>query len=291
MIPDFSKDVIGTHIDIFCIEWSEGQKKELCSNIDLRLTRFEKKYSRFIRGNWLDQVNIDRIWMLDEDGMYMLQVALQVAKNTNGYFDPTITSQLSNLWYGREDHKNHGIGWESISLNTESSLVELKNNVLLEFWWVGKWYLIDIIQEIIEEYIETNNLPKPKYLINFWWDMYGIGGWKIGLENPNNFEEAVGIIELHWMYLACSSWSRRKWNNHHHLIDPHTGESANQVQATFIEWHSGIMTDAYATAFAVMPFSLACTVLESIPKIEWVILSNTWKFFQSSGSKSKLFTQ
>jgi FAD:protein FMN transferase len=290
MQPDFSIDTIGTHLDIYSLSWNEKQKKILQEQIWGLLYRFEKKYSRFIRGNWLDDVNISRSWTLDDDGMYMIKIALQVARATHGYFDPTITGQLSSLWYGREDHSNHSVWWESILLDEEHGAIQLKNDVILEFWWVGKWYLIDLLQEHIDEYYESYSLWVPNYLINFWWDLYGAGSWKIGLENPNNFEEAIGIIELKNTYLACSSGSRRKWKEHHHLVDPHTGKSAHEVQATFIEGRSWILTDAYATALAVMPYNLACETLEKTATIEGVILSSTGKFFQSSESEARLFT-
>jgi thiamine biosynthesis lipoprotein len=290
MQPDFSIDAIGTHLDIYSLNWTEEQKESLREKIRKLLYHFEQKYSRFIRGNWLDMVNITRSGALDNDGMYMMKIALQVARATGWYFDPTITGQLSSLWYGREEHINHSVWWESISIDEEKEEIQLKNDVILEFWWVGKWYLIDLLQEYIDEYYETHNLWVPNYLINFWWDIYGAGSWKIGLENPNNFEEAIGIIELKNTYLACSSGSRRKWREHHHLIDPHTGKSANEVQATFIEGRSWILTDAYATALAVMPYYLACQMLQKTTTLEGVILSSTGEFFQSSGSQARLFT-
>lgn len=42
--------------------------------------------------------------MLDADGYDMLSFALEVAKNTDGYFDPTIAATLASLGYGREEH-------------------------------------------------------------------------------------------------------------------------------------------------------------------------------------------
>lgn len=65
--------------------------------------------------------------------------------------------------------------------------------------------------------------------------MYGRGGWTVGLESPFAADEVIGTIILDNQFLACSAGTRRKWANHHHLIDPHTGESAEGVIATYIE--------------------------------------------------------
>lgn len=83
--------------------------------------------------------------------------------------------------------------------------------------------------------------------------MYGRGGWTVGLESPFASDEVIGTFSLVDDYLACSAGTKRKWADHHHLIDPKTGESAREVVATYITGSSGISTDSYATALSVMP--------------------------------------
>lgn len=91
-------------------------------------------------------------------------------------------------------------------------------------------------------------------------------------------------------FLACSSGSKRKWGTHHHLINPKTGESAREVVATFIEGKSGISTDSYATALAVMPFMEACETLFRHPDLEGIIMAADGRYFRSPGSKSEVFS-
>ena len=57
----------------------------------------------------------------------------------------------------------------------------------------------------------------------------------MGLESPSASDDVIGIISLEDHFLACSAGTRRAWGAHHHLIDPHTGESAREVAATYIE--------------------------------------------------------
>lgn len=65
--------------------------------------------------------------------------------------------------------------------------------------------------------------------------MYGRGSWQIGLENPFASDEIIGVIQLDDIFFACSAGTKRKWGDHHHLIDPHTGVSAREVIANYIE--------------------------------------------------------
>ncbi len=111
-----------------------------------------------------------------------------------------------------------------------------------------------------------------RFLINFGGDIYGKGGWTIGLESPFSSDEIIGTITLEDHYLASSAGTRRKWGSHHHLIDPHTGESSRDVISSYIEGQSGMVSDAYATTLCVMPWELACTVLENTPQITGVIV-------------------
>ncbi len=90
-------------------------------------------------------------------------------------------------------------------------------------------------------------------------------------------------------FLACSSGKKRKWGNHHHLIDPKTGESAHEVIATFIDGNSGISTDTYATALSVMPWEKAIETLKNTPEISGVLVCSDGIVFQKEGSAMELF--
>lgn len=283
----FNFEIIWTHLNL-SID-TPHSCEELFEKIRIRLTNFEEKFSRFIEGNWLDTLNLNRTWELDEDGKIMLSTALDVARMTDGYFDPTVWTRLSSLGYGKIQDRNHNIGYTHIRV--DGDIVTLGWDVILEFWWVGKWYLLDVLRAGVDDYFLSNSLPSPRYIIDFWGDLYAQwADWKIWLENPYNLEEVIGTLDLDGFFLACSSGSKRRWGNHHHLINPKTGESSDEVLATFIEWPSGILVDSYATALCVMPFESACELLFQHEQLEWVLLSKDGRFFQSPGSKGDIFT-
>ncbi len=280
-------DCIGTHLDI--IIYTDDSIAELVQLIESWLSFFESKYSRFISGNWLHNLNLERSWILDLDSKNMLMVMLEIAKNTDGYFDPTIGKRLTELGYGKKELqiKKVSQGWYGDYRDIEIiwDQVILHSNIELEFGWVGKGYLIDIIHGIIDNSI----FGSCKYLINFWGDMYGRGGWNIGLESPFASDEVIGTIMLEDLFLACSAGTKRRWWDHHHLIDPHTGESARDVIASYIEWSSGMITDGYATALCVMPWNLACEMLQKTPEISGVIIAKEGYIYQKEWSRSEAF--
>lgn len=94
---NFDLDIIGTHLSIRLESSSSTSVEEDFLCIEKRLKDFEQKYSRFIPGNWLHNLNIARKGILDEDASNMLLFALEVAQKTDGYFDPTIGKRLRDL--------------------------------------------------------------------------------------------------------------------------------------------------------------------------------------------------
>jgi FAD:protein FMN transferase len=297
----WSYNIIGTHLGI-AIDTTEDCST-LFSEIETRLQQFETKFSRFIEGNWLHELNISRRGILDDDAREMLGYALEIARRTDGYFDPTVGKRLTELGYWNkainseesvsvipaEAGINASKNWNYKDIEVVWDEVILHWDILLEFGWVGKGYLIDVIKDIITS--GTNIYSDTRYLINFWWDMYGRRGWKVGLESPFASDEVIGTHILDDGFLACSAGTKRRWwDGKHHLIDPHTGESAREVVASYIEGSSGISVDSYATALCVMPWERAVDTLQKTPEISGVIVKYDGTLFQKEGSKSELFS-
>ena len=148
-------DVIGTHLSIRVESSSSVSIEEDFLHIEQRLKDFDQKYSRFIPGNWLHHLNIHRKGILDTDASKMLSFALEVARKTDGYFDPTIGKRLRNLGYGNQDtevHMNENIfeeiftetlhkevgNYTDIVLGDMGNEVFLRKDIELEFGGVGK---------------------------------------------------------------------------------------------------------------------------------------------------------
>jgi FAD:protein FMN transferase len=279
-------DIIGTHLQI-SID-TPHSCDEVFSDIRIRLQDFEQKYSRFIEWNWLYSLNKNRTEEVSIDAKKMLQYMLQVARDTDWYFDPTVGKRLTELWYGNRKLEVESIKhdilsyWDYRDIEVEWDVVILHWNIILEFWWVGKWYLIDVMHDMLKIY--------PRFLINFGWDFYGKWGWIVWLENSFASDEVIGTHILDDGFLACSAGTKRKWENHHHLINPKTGESATEVIASYVEWISWMVVDVYATTLCVMPWELACETLEKTQEISGVIVSADGKIYQKAGSRAKVFS-
>ena len=83
---------------------------------------------------------------------------------------------------------------------------------------MGKGYLIDIVGEIVEK----NDIHD--FFINAGGDIVvkssGETNKRIGLENPENAKQAVGLVEINNMSICGSAGNRRVWDKYHHIINP-----------------------------------------------------------------------
>lgn len=289
----FEHSTIWTHLKIFVK--TNINIDDIFDEIRIFLDDFNNNYSRFIENNWLFSLNKNKkAYFISEHEKNMLYFMLELSNQTNWFFDPTIWKRLRELGYWNQKiffdnekfiHYNFD---DCVILNQD--FVEIKNNIEIEFWWIWKWYLIDYLVNILQK-----NLNNTEFLINFGWDMASVWKWKIALESPFNSDEAIGILFLENQFLACSAPTRRKFNNSHHLINPFSWESANEVVATFIHCSIKIknwwmLTDWYATALSVMDFENSKKYFLQNPYINGILIRNDKKTFATPHSKIELFS-
>lgn len=76
----FELDTLGTRLQIRIdsLHPCEG----VFSEVKSMLLAFDHTFSRFIPGNWLDELNKNRGGILDEDGRIMLEFSLEMAHRT-----------------------------------------------------------------------------------------------------------------------------------------------------------------------------------------------------------------
>ena len=148
-------------------------------------------------------------------------------------------------------------------------------------------WIFDFLQKNLPENID--------FLINFGGDMACRGTWKIALESPFVDGEAIGILEFSNSFLACSAGNKRKFGKSHHLINPHSGESAREISAVFLETpniiqNAGMLTDSLATAFSVMDWDFATQKINNFHKIQGVLVRKSGEFFKTPNSHMHLFS-
>ena len=91
---------------------SSNDPTQIVQDCFLLCDRFEQRYSRFIPGNWLDVLNAtqDKPIELDPEAEMLIRFSLDLAKKTEGRFDPTIIRTLESYGYDKDYSFQRKIG-------------------------------------------------------------------------------------------------------------------------------------------------------------------------------------
>jgi FAD:protein FMN transferase len=256
-MAQFNFSAIGTmwQIDIYTPLTSE-KEVEVFDLISKRINEFDGVYSRFNKDSLVTKMSREiGMYTLPPDAKDMFDIYYLLNDLTSGYFTPLVGDMLVDAGYDAhyslEPKKSLSNPKElSEVMNYEFPKLQIKIPTMLDFGAGGKGYLIDLVSQVLEH----NNIFE--YCIDAGGDMKhrGTEAIKVGLENPDNFSEVVGICELKNMSLCGSAGSRRKWAGFNHIMDPKTLTSVENIKAVWTVADTTLIADSLATClFFVHP--------------------------------------
>lgn len=225
--------------------------ESLLQRIYLRIETFDKAYSRF-RADSLVTIISQKAGThkLPPDGHTMLKLYERLYRASGGKVTPLIGQTIADAGYDAEyslDSKTvqRPPLWEDVLVYDEDSIT-VKQPVLLDFGAAGKGYLVDIVAELVEKAGIGN------FTIDAGGDILHRSArhdeLEVGMENPLDTSEAVGIVKISNQSLCASAGSKRSWGTFHHIIDPVELESPVDVIATWVLADDTMTADGLATA-------------------------------------------
>jgi len=262
----------------------------LLEQIQARITVFDRTYSRF-RSDSLVSRMATRAgkYELPLDGYALLHFYEQLYKATDGKVTPLIGQTMTAAGYDATYSFQPGKlvappRWEDILSYNEQHLT-LTQPTLLDFGAAGKGYLVDIVGELLQ----TAGLQD--FLINAGGDIVhrSSSGQQVtvGLENPYDTTEVIGTVQLSSQSLCASSGSKRQWQGYHHIIDPQTLVSPDDIMATWVIAEDTMTADGLATAlFFVEPAKLRQEFTFS-----YAVLQSDMQVHHSSDFPAELFIE
>ena len=168
--------------------------------------------------------------------------------------------------------------------NPATCELTVREPVLLDFGAAGKGYCVDLIATLIEfRGIES-------FVIDAGGDVCHRSSeripLRIGLENPLNASEVIGIATIVNQSVCGSAGNRRRWGRFHHTIDPRTLESPNELSAVWVVASSTMLADGLTTALQfALPEQLA-----SLGAFEFAVLSTENRLHTSPGFPAEFFS-
>ncbi|TBL76454.1 FAD:protein FMN transferase [Paenibacillus thalictri] len=202
-----------------------------------------------------------------------LRFALEVAKRTNGKFDPAIGATMTAHGFDRHYLTGdimHGppsdsATYRDIMLNDRNRTLYLRKPLTIDLGAVAKGFAVDLASHELKRY--------EGFVVNAGGDLYAGGAdengdsWKIGIQHPiyeDGLIQTVGLSNE----AVCTSGSYERRNaakaGMHHMIAPITKQSPNEWISCSVIAPYAMMADAFATAVFLLGLERGKRLLEQL---------------------------
>lgn len=287
----FAFEAIGTswQIDLYQ-DVSDNDQQLLLSKIKARIATFDQAYSRFRPDSLVSEMAKKAgTYTLPVDAAPMMAIYEVMYRLTGGAMTPLIGQVLVDAGYDanyslQTKEMHPAPAWDDV-ISYKSPTLILKQPALLDFGAAGKGYLIDIVSALIRDagissfcvdaggdihYANT----EPKTL-------------SIGLENPSNLQQVIGVAQLPPGQSICgSAGNRRAWGEFNHIINPKTLQSPKNILAVWAMAKTTLLADALTTALFFVPAS----ELQTTFAFEYIIIYADFSLEKSNSFPAELFS-
>ncbi|WP_144214059.1 FAD:protein FMN transferase [Shewanella donghaensis] len=197
--------------------------------------RIEQKYSRFLQGNIVWQLNNaqGKAVKIDVETAQLLKFSQQCYQLSGGAFDIS-AGPLMNLWRFDGSHQvPKASAIKSALTLVDFSAIDFTDSKLtmpaamsLDFGGIGKEYAVDSTAQQLSQ-----RWPNISVMVNFGGDIacpiLKEDGWQVGIENPQQLDNAAAQLTIRQGALATSGTTRRYFEvdsvRYGHIINPQTG--------------------------------------------------------------------
>ena len=238
------------------------------------------------------------------DFLLVIQKSLEYSQLTNGAFDITI-GPITALWRFDDDQgmlpssekinkKLPLVGYQGIYYDKVNGLVGLKMpGSGMDLGGIAKGYAVDQAVKVLQqEGIKAGIVNAGGDLRLFGHKTEKEKNWHIGIQHPRKPEGILLSLKITDKSIVTSGDYERFFLKdgirYHHIIDPKTGRPPHNCQGVTILAESTLAADALATAVFILGPDKGMKLIETLPKVEGIIVDNQGEVTLSSGLPSKV---
>ncbi len=276
---------------------------------------YENMISRTVEGSDIWQINhaAGNPVPVHDETLELLQSALSYAELTNGQIDPTIAT-LSALWNFSENNAAQGsaiipadaaiqealshVDYHAIQIDENTKTVTLTDpEASIDLGFIAKGYIADQMRtQLLSCNVEHA-------LIDLGGNILAIGGkpdsngqitdFRIGVRKPFSADgETLVVLPLKDKSVVSSGNYERYFEKdgtiYHHILDTSTGYPIqNHLYQVTILSDSSLEGDALSTTCYVLGLEKGMQLIESIPHVEAIFVTDDDELHYSSGIPSE----
>lgn len=253
-----------------------------------RIEEFDKTYSRFRSDSLVAQIAKKAgQYTFPRDAQRLFAFYRLLYEVSDGKVTPLIGGLLEAAGYDAaytlqpEETLPAVVDWKQVMWwNGETLFTHMP--VKLDVGAAGKGYLVDILAELCDE------LEVGQYVIDASGDILHNRdeAERVGLENPLDSTQVIGVADLRRKSLAASATNRRAWGEGmNHVFNPHTATPVKDVIATWVVADTTIAADGLATAL----FLCDPKKLQETFAFEYVRMFQNGRVEHSAGFEGEIF--
>ena len=261
--------------------------------------------------NWKNDSDVTRLnnnagiapVKVSQDTIAVLRVAHDVSELTRGKFDVTFGA-LTDIWRFDHDQDNvvpehdliearlKHIDYKAVEVDSTAGTAFIdRPGMKVHLGGIGKGYAVDraiallrdqgfrdfLIQAGGDLYVAGNDGPKP---------------WKLGIADPRGNHDPFAMVQISDGTLSTSGDYERFFmkdgKRYHHILDPDFGEPARGCRSVTLVSNKAVMADALAKGVFILGPAEGMKLIEQLPDIEGVIVTDDNDVMISSGLKGRV---
>jgi thiamine biosynthesis lipoprotein len=199
--------------------------------------------------------------------------AVELAKLTDGLFDPTVGKTMENAGFNRhyltgdriENNADESVSYHDITLDQVHQTLFLRKPLVIDLGAVAKGFAIDLAANELSDF--------EGFIVNAGGDIFAGGTdpnynkWTIGIQHPYEKDKIIDSIEIS-NEAICTSGSYERRNpsipTEHHLVNPKTKHSPNDWVSCSVAAPFAMMADGFSTAVFLQGFQNGRNFIEDL---------------------------
>ncbi len=301
-----SQYLMGTLVFVTGVAPEEEVAKKAVAAGLAEIRRIERLMSTWIPKSELSKVNIaagKHAVQVGPENMEVLRASLRMAALTEGGFNIAVGPAV-DAWNvsqeGRIPSQEELEAVRPLTLLVNIALDEQTGTVLLkhtgmkiDVGGIGKGYAADLVVGVMQKAGATAGVVALSGDIKTFGRMPDKERFVFGIQHPRKEQgQILGRIELENEGVSTAGDYQRfimkDGIRYHHILDPTTLQPARGCQSVTIIAKDGVMADGLDTGIFVMGPKKGMALIESLPDVEGVIVSEQGEVMVSSGLKDRL---
>jgi len=299
--------LMGCRYDITVVAPNEVEGNKYIDIAANEVTRIEKLISEWDSTTQISHVNFYagiRPVKVDKEVYDLIVRSIKISELTDGAFDITWAG-MNQIWKFDGSMKRlptdqevadavKTVGYKNIVLNKEDTTVFLKlKGMRLGFGGIGKGYGADKGAELLKSMGVPAGIMNASGDITAWGEQPDGKPWMIGITNPFNKEKVFSWFPYPGKSIGTSgnyeNFVEFNGKRYTHIIDPRTGWPVQGISSVTIFGPNAELSTALTKAIFVMGREVGINLLKQFKGIDFVVVDDQGKMYESDHVKMNPF--